>query len=59
MYVLRRRWNTAFRQATFAQLTETQREQFTAARMISEQHTPATRPAQSLHPPPNNARNRR
>jgi hypothetical protein len=30
MYVLRRRWNRAFRQATFAQLTETQREQFTS-----------------------------
>jgi hypothetical protein len=32
MYVLRRRWNRAFRQATFAQLTETQREQFTSFR---------------------------
>jgi hypothetical protein len=32
MYVLRRRWSTAFRQATFAQLTETQREQFTSFR---------------------------
>jgi hypothetical protein len=30
MYVLRRRWNRAFRQATFVQLTETQREQFTS-----------------------------
>jgi uncharacterized membrane protein YhhN len=32
MYVLRRRWNRTFRQATFAQLTETQREQFTSFR---------------------------
>jgi hypothetical protein len=32
MYALRRRWSTAFRQATFAQLTETQREQFTSFR---------------------------
>jgi hypothetical protein len=32
MYVLRRRWNRAFRQATFAQLSETQREQLTTFR---------------------------
>jgi hypothetical protein len=32
MYVLRRRRNKAFRQATFAQLTETQRKQFTSYR---------------------------
>jgi hypothetical protein len=32
MYVLRRRWNKEFRQATFALLTETQREQFTSFR---------------------------
>jgi len=32
MYVLRRRWNAAFWQATFAQLTDTQREQFTSFR---------------------------
>jgi hypothetical protein len=32
MYVLRRRWNKAFREATFAQLTETQREQFSSFR---------------------------
>ncbi len=32
MYVLRRRWNSAFREAAFAQLTETQREQFTSFR---------------------------
>jgi hypothetical protein len=32
MYVLRRRWNKAFRQVTFAQLTETQREQFASFR---------------------------
>jgi hypothetical protein len=32
MYVLHRRWTRAFRQATFAQLTETQREQFISFR---------------------------
>jgi hypothetical protein len=32
MYVLRRRWNRASRHATFAQLTETQRAQFTSFR---------------------------
>jgi hypothetical protein len=32
MYVLRRRWNKAFREVTFAQLTETQREQFSSFR---------------------------
>lgn len=32
MYVLRRRRNRAFRQATFAQLTDAQREQFTSFR---------------------------
>jgi hypothetical protein len=32
MYVLRRRRNRAFRQATFVQLTEAQREQFTSFR---------------------------
>jgi hypothetical protein len=32
MYVLRRRWNKAFRQAIFAMLTETQREQFASFR---------------------------
>jgi len=30
MYVLRARWNTAFRDATLAQLTDAQREQFTS-----------------------------
>jgi hypothetical protein len=52
MYVLRRRWNHAFREATFELLTETQREQFasfrhkataamlnTAARMSGGQRT--------------------
>jgi hypothetical protein len=32
MYVLHRRWARAFRQATFAQLTEAQREQLTSFR---------------------------
>jgi hypothetical protein len=32
MYVLRRRWARAFRQASFAQLTPTQREQLTTFR---------------------------
>jgi hypothetical protein len=32
MYVLHRRWSKAFRQATFAQLTETQREQLASFR---------------------------
>jgi hypothetical protein len=32
MYVLHRRWTKAFRQATFAQLTEAQREQLTSFR---------------------------
>ena len=32
MYVLHRRWTTAFRQATYAQLTGTQREQVTSFR---------------------------
>ena len=32
MYVLHRRWAAAFRQATLAQLTETQREQLTSFR---------------------------
>ena len=32
MYVLHRRWTRAFWQATFAQLTQTQREQLTALR---------------------------
>jgi hypothetical protein len=32
MYVLHRRWTRAFRQATFAQLAETQREQFISFR---------------------------
>ena len=32
MYVLHRHWTRAFRQATFAQLTQTQREQLTSFR---------------------------
>jgi hypothetical protein len=32
MYLLRRRWNAAFWKATFAQLTDTQREQVTSFR---------------------------
>ncbi len=48
MYVLRRRWNSAFREATFAQLTETQREQFTSARAVPS--------APSRRPPPTSTR---
>jgi hypothetical protein len=54
MYVLRRRWNKAFREATFAQLTETQRGD---AHPGDAQHRgPDER--RSAHPPPGRRRGR-